>query len=160
MFIFSWLLDPMTSVLLKRSFSVDKLSLVRTSLNRSTRVLLSCEWRYLNLPSFNLFKLNAKTKFTFAAHLVLLQKGSRFLSTNVALRFPNAWLNTSFFCGLKARREKRERNASLASYHQHGWWYDWSQLSLSFYERHAECFYDVVKRKNLENLRSKVHLRK
>ena len=42
MFILSWLKDSMTSVLLKKFFSLPKSSLVHTSLDQPSRVLFSC----------------------------------------------------------------------------------------------------------------------
>ena len=71
----------MTSLLLRKPFSFAKSSVVNTNLDQSSRVMFSCAYKYLSPPTSVFLKMNTKFWVTFAGHLKLLKKWSRFSST-------------------------------------------------------------------------------
>ena len=92
---FSQLYESKISILLRRSISFVKSSLVHTSFDPSSRVLFSCAWEQLKPPSYIFSKLNRKARSTLAAQFKLLWKWERVSCTIVASTFSlqlNWWL--------------------------------------------------------------------
>ena len=93
-FILSLLHHSLTSVLLTSLFSFIKSSLVHTSFDRSSRVLFSCAYKHLKLPSSKIFIMNPKPNSLLLQISNCWKKRSSFSTTTLSLRFSIAFLET------------------------------------------------------------------
>ena len=85
--------DSMTSVLLRLSFRFVRSSLVHTSFDRSSSVLFSCAYKYLNLPSSIFFNMNPNARFTFSCAIQVFEDMVKFFFHNFCAK--------SFYCIIK-----------------------------------------------------------